>query len=83
MVSAPLLREDRTVHPVGRRSGTHLDNGLAVTSIPRGKEWLNGKVRRPSTKHLKVFQKMVYAHLQERLKAAVGNGFGGSITQEP
>ena len=29
--------------------GTPLDNGFAVTSIPRGKEWLNGKVNRPST----------------------------------
>ena len=38
-----------TLHPVGRQSGTHLDNGLAVASIPRGKEWLNGKVNRPST----------------------------------
>ena len=27
----------------------HLDNGFAVTSVPRGKEWLNSKVKRPST----------------------------------
>ena len=26
----------------------HLDNGFAVTSVPRGKEWFNGKVKRPS-----------------------------------
>ena len=31
---APLLREDHTLHPVGRQSGTQFDNGFAVSSIP-------------------------------------------------
>ena len=35
MASAPLLREDRTLYPVGRQSGTYFDNGfVAVNSIP-------------------------------------------------
>ena len=36
--AVPLLREDRTLHPVGRQSGAHLDNGFAVNSIPRRNE---------------------------------------------
>ena len=28
---------DHTLHPVGRQSGAHLDNGFAVTSVPRRK----------------------------------------------
>ena len=28
---------------------THLDNLFAVNSIPRVKEWFNGKVKRPKT----------------------------------
>ena len=28
---------------------THFDIGFSVNSIPRGKEWLNGKVKRPGT----------------------------------
>ena len=35
VASAPLLREDHALHPVGRQSGTHLDNGFAVISAPR------------------------------------------------
>ena len=26
---------DHTLHPVGRQSGTHLDSGLAVNSVPQ------------------------------------------------
>ena len=26
------------------KSGAHLDNGFAVTSVPRQNEWQNGKV---------------------------------------
>ena len=28
---------------------THFDIGFSVNSIPREKEWLNGKVKRPIT----------------------------------
>ena len=42
---------------------THLDNGFAVTSIPRRKEWLTQR-KGEASKYLKVFQKMVCAHLQ-------------------
>ena len=33
MASAPLLREDHTVYPVGRHSDTHLVTGFAVSII--------------------------------------------------
>ena len=37
MASAPLLREDHTVYPVGKHSDTHLVTGFAV-SIVHGTE---------------------------------------------
>ena len=42
------LAGDHTLHPVGRQSGTHLVTGFSVNHNPGGKEWLNGKVKRPS-----------------------------------
>ena len=43
MASAPLLREDHTLHAVGRQSGTHtLTMGLQLTQFPRKMD-ANGK----------------------------------------
>ena len=74
---------------VGGHSGIRFDIGLSVNSIPQGKEWLNGKVRRPSTG--RCFNKWfmhVYAHLQNRngsSRAAEGGGgkrFMGGIVKK-